>query len=228
QIASNMRRATTSYWAFSFVYEPEFTKDSLLSALLSWVETKGVKRIATSSIKRDIDCFIRTYVPSRQAQGLVLEDTLDCPLVELGLVGEAGDHQTFQFNRGPQPELPTGVLLSATLDYCQRLAPDAETSSLADLAYHAGSPGRLFQIDEDSLAGRYEEFESWTRGNVGYGETAGLRQLYRRKTVLPLTLLKQAYAQRHPVAGGTGGTGCSSLPYRYGTFSVYALGFLAA
>ena len=41
QIASNLRRATTWHWAFSLVYEPEFTKDSLLSALLSWVETKA-------------------------------------------------------------------------------------------------------------------------------------------------------------------------------------------
>jgi hypothetical protein len=205
QIASNQRRCTTWHWAFSFVYEPEFTKESLLASLLEWVQTAGAKQIASSSIQRDIDCFLRTYVASRQSQGVVLEDTLDCPLVELNLIQEAGDRQTFQFNRGPQPELPTGVLLFATLDYWQRTAPNAETLSLVDLAYHPGSPGRLFQIDEDSLAGRFEEFESLTKGKVGYGETAGLRQLYRRKTVSPLTILEQTYAKCQSLAGGARG-----------------------
>jgi hypothetical protein len=205
QIGSNQRRCTTWFWAFSFVYDPEFTKESLFSSLLEWVGTAGAKHTAPSSIQRDIDCFMRTYVPSRQSQGLVLEDTLDCPLVELNLIAEAGDRQTFQFNRGPQPELPTGVLFFAALDYWQRTAPNAETLSLADLAYHPGSPGRLFQIDEDSLAGRFEEFESLAKGKIGYGETAGLRQLYRRKPISPLAILEQTYAKCQSMAGGTRG-----------------------
>lgn len=205
QIASNQRRCTTWFWAFSFLYEPEFTKESLLSSLLELTETTGAKRIALSSIRRDIACFIRSYVPSRQSQTLVLEDTLDCPLVELSLIQEAGDRETFQFNRGPQPELPTGIFLFATLDYWQRTAPNAETVSLADLAYQPGSPGRLFQIDEDSLACRLEDFESLTKRKVGYGETAGLRQLYRRKAISPLAALEQTYAHREFLVGGACG-----------------------
>jgi hypothetical protein len=202
KIASNARRATTWFWAFSYVFEPEFTRDSLLTALHQWAETGGWKRIAASSLKRDLDCFLRTYIASRQNQGAVLEDTLDCPLVELGVIREAGDRHTFQFNRGPQPDLPTGVLLYATLDYWQRAAPSAETISLHDLAYHAGSPGRLFQIDEDSLAARFEQMEEWTKRQVTYGETAGLRQLYRKREVAPLDLLAKTYAGQTAFAGG--------------------------
>jgi hypothetical protein len=204
QIVSSARRATTWYWAFSYVFEPEFTRDGLLSALQEWVDTAGWKRIAPSSLKRDVDCFLRTYVPSRQSQGSVLEDTLDCPLVELNLVREAGDRQTFQFNRGPQSDLPTGILLFATLDFWQRSAPTAETISLHDLAYHPGSPGRLFQIDEDSLAGRYEQLEEWTDRRVTYGETAGLKQLYRRRSCPAAELLEKAYAASTTPAGGAG------------------------
>src|SRR5205807_2887521 len=89
QIASNTRRATSWFWAFSYVHEPEFTKDLLLTALARWVENSGWKRIAISSLQRDIDCFIRSYIPSRQSHSVVLEDTLDCPLVELNLLREA-------------------------------------------------------------------------------------------------------------------------------------------
>jgi hypothetical protein len=201
KIASNARRATTWFWAFSYVFEPEFTRDTLHAALVQWAETCGWKRIAESSLRRDVDCFLRTYLPARGGNAIA-EDSLDCPLVELNLVREAGDRQTFRFNRGPQPDLPTGILLYATLDFWSRSAPEIETISLHDLAYHPGSPGRLFQIDENSLAARYEEFEAWTRKRIGYGETAGLKQLYRRKAVEPLEMLEKTYAESRTLAGG--------------------------
>ncbi len=204
QIASNARRATTWFWAFSYVFDPEFTREGLLTALQQWVDTAGWKRIAPNSLKRDVDCFLRTYVPSRQSQGTILEDTLDCPLVELNLVREAGDRQTFQFTRGPQTELPTGILLYATLDFWHRSAPNAETLSLHDLAYQPGSPGRLFQMDEDSLAARYEHIEDWTDRHVSYGETAGLKQLYRRREFPAIRLLEKTYALSGAFAGEAG------------------------
>lgn len=204
-IASNVSRATTWYWVFSHVHEPEFTKDALVNLLQEWVDTAGWKRVASSSIRRDIDCFLRTYVPSRQTQTLVVEDTLDCPLVELNLLREAGDRQTFQFNRGPQTDLPIGLLLYATVDFWERMKPDTETLSLNDLAYHAGSPGRLFQIDEDSLAGRCEDMEEWTKGKLTYAETAGIKQLYRRKPLPLLSVLDQMYQGRGTVVGSSYG-----------------------
>jgi hypothetical protein len=68
---------------------------------------------------------------------------------------------------------------------------------IADLARQPGSPGRLFKIDESSLAGRLESIEQLTDGVISYGETAGLRQLYRRERFEPEDALKMAY-----VAGG--------------------------
>jgi hypothetical protein len=201
-LASNARRATTWFWAFSYVFEPEFTKEGLFASLEQWVETNDYKRIAASSIKRDIEVFIRTYVPSRQNHGVVAEETLDCPLIELNLMREAGDRRTYQFNRGQQPDLSTGILLHAALDFWMRSPVTSETISLHDLAYQPGSPGRLFQIDEDSLAARLEEIEVWTDRKVIYGETAGLKQLYRKKAVSPFDLLEKTYADSRVSSGG--------------------------
>jgi hypothetical protein len=149
-------------------------------------------------LSRDIDCFLRTYVPSRKMHSAVLEDTLDCPLVELGLLREAGDRRTFQFNRGPQAELPTGILLYATLDYWSQRAIQAETLSLHELAYHPGSPGRIFQIDEDSLAARFEEFDRWTDSAIRYGHTSGIKQLYRHGTVTLRSALRRTFGRPLP------------------------------
>lgn len=203
QIATNRERCTTWYWAFSHVHDPEFTRDTLASSLIRWVETGGWKRAAESSQKRDVDCFLRTYLPSRHNQGGLLEETLDCPLVELELLREAGDRSTFQFNRGPQYELPAPILLYAVLCYWQRRSPGSATLSLHDLTHQPGSPGRIFQIDEDSMAGRLEGCERLSGGKVRFGHTAGLKQLYREGELSPYSVL-QAYfvAARKGVASG--------------------------
>jgi len=194
QIATNLRRSTTWFWAFSHFHEPEFTRDLLCSALFAWTQTVGAKRIATSSLRRDIDCFLRTYLPARQSKVLLLEDTLDCPLVELGLVRTAGDGQVFQFQRGLQPQLPNGILFYALADFWGNFAPAAGVLALSDAARQPGSPGQVFKIDEAALAERCGEIEDWTEGALSYDETAGLKQLYRRPRVEPLAVLERAYA----------------------------------
>lgn len=203
QITTNSERCTTWFWAFSHVHDPEFTRESLTAALLRWAETAGWKRVAESSLRRDVECFVRTYVPSRHGHGGPLEDSLDCPLTELGLLAEAGDRHTFQFNRGPQDELPDPVLLYAVLAYWDRRSPKSETFPLHHLTHHPGSPGRVFQIDEDSMACRLEALESMTRGKVWFGQTAGIKQVYRKGAPSSSAVLAAYYdAAKEGVARG--------------------------
>jgi hypothetical protein len=193
QIASNGPRATTWWWTFSHFHEPEFTRESLSSALVRWTQTLNGKRVAASSVKRDVDCFLRTYVSSRPRRGGILEDSLDCPLVELGIISQPSDSPLYQFRRGSQPSLPDGILLYATVSFWNAFGR-SETLALHDLARQPGSPGRLFKIDESSLAYRLEAIEQVSDGALSYGETAGLRQLYRRRQLEPLEVLTGAYA----------------------------------
>lgn len=203
QITTNAERCTTWFWAFSHVHEPEFTRESLTSSLVRWVETAGWRKGgAVSSLKRDVECFVRTYLSARLSHGAPPEDSLDCPLTDLGLIVEAGDRHTFQFNRGPQYELPDAVLLYAVLAYWDRRSPKSETFPLHHLTHQPGSPGRVFQIDEDSMAGRLEVLEGVTRGKVRFGQTAGIKQLYRKVAPDPLAVLTAYYdAAKEGVAG---------------------------
>src|SRR5262249_35420725 len=108
QIASNRCRATTWFWIFSHFHEPEFTREVLTSALYKWTQMLSGKQVAESSLKRDVEVFLRTYVPSRQSRRDIAEDSLDCPLVELGLIIQPGSGSTYQFRRGAQRGLPDG------------------------------------------------------------------------------------------------------------------------
>lgn len=192
QIATNRARATTWFWTFSHFHEPEFTREALAGAMDKWAQTLSGKQVAASSLKRDVDCFLRTYVPARHSSGDLTEDSLDCPLVELNLIVQSG--QTYSFRRGAQQGLPDGVLVHAVLRFWEGFSPTAETLSLSDLARQPSSPGRLFKIDESSLVERLESVARQTDGALSYGETAGLRQLYRRRRLDPNEVLAEAYA----------------------------------
>src|SRR5262249_7816253 len=148
QIASSRARATTWFWAFSYFHDPEFTREALASSLFKWTQTLPGKQVAESSVKRDVEVFLRTYVPSRASRGDISEDTLDCPLTDLGLITQPGDGRAYRFQRGAQRGLPDGILLFAVLRFWDTFAPAAETLALHDLARQPGSPGRLFKIDE--------------------------------------------------------------------------------
>ncbi len=193
QIASNRARATTWFWTFSHFHEPEFTRELLTSALFQWTQTLSGKKVAFSSVKRDVEVFLRTYVASRQQRGDVAEDSLDCPLVELDLLTQPGGGQIYRFRRGFQHSLPDGILLYAVLRFWDTFAPATKTLALHDLARQPGSPGRLFEIDESSLVERLEGIERHTEGGLSYDETAGLRQLYRRRQLDAHEILTASY-----------------------------------
>lgn len=194
QLATNRFRCATTFWAFNHFHEPEFTREALVAALFHWTRTLPGKMVAESTLKRDVDVFLRTYAPARQGRGEVAEDSLDCPLIELGLLAQPAGGTSFRFRRGRQDALPDGVLLYATLAFWDATAPAVGTFALADLARLPGSPGRVFKIDESSLVERLEGVEALTGGAVSFGETAGLRQLYRHERIDPRDALASATA----------------------------------
>ena len=43
-----------------------------------------------ATIKRDVECFVRTYVPKPVSKKFGFEDAIECPLTELGLIKSVG------------------------------------------------------------------------------------------------------------------------------------------
>lgn len=192
KLASRHDGPTTWWWAFNEYSENEFTRDRLLIALHQYVERSGFKRVAESSLKADVSCFVRTYLAGRGAREAVLEDTLDCPLTELSLLHELDDG-VLAFNRGEHPTLPTAIVTVALLDYWDRTSPHKKTMTFDELAYKSGSPGRVFKLSENALGDHLEAIEKLTGKALTYDVTAGLRQVYRRKDIDTESLLRQHY-----------------------------------
>jgi hypothetical protein len=194
QLAARPGGPTTWHWAFNYFPETEFTKDRLGSGLRDVAQQAGWNRVAASSLKRDVDCFIRTYVHSRPTRTAVSEDTLDCPLSELGLIQDLESGRLYTFVRDEHPSLPAPIVVYALLQFWESTAAERQTLTFDEVAYRPGSPGRVFKLSENALSEYLEAVEDHTDRALGYDVTAGLRQLYRRESVDALDVLRLQYA----------------------------------
>lgn len=202
QLASRPEWATTWYWVFNHLPQPEFSKSELSKWLLSFVHDKGWGRIGEVSIRRDIDCFVRTYVPSTPGRKTPIEDTLDCPLVELGLVREFGTRSHYIVSRSVQPTLPDELVAWRLAELLERMEITSGTISLEKVAYAPGSPGRVFCLSEDALVARLERLGEVTSSDMTFDDTAGLRQVLVSRRPDPNEILSRYYRRaRHPAGG---------------------------
>ena len=197
QLVSRPERATTWWWVFNQYPGTVFTRADIQEALETLAAQRGWTRVTHESLKRDIDVFVRTYAPRRR-RNVLLEDTLDCPLVELGVMRASSRQQTFALIRSGHESLPDAVFAYALADYLQRLHRETQTITLEDLAFGEGAPGRAFCLDEQGLLARLDRLEALTDGGVVFDETAGLKQIYVHRAPEPVTLLQHHYES--PVA----------------------------
>ena len=173
---------TTWFWTFSHYPAPTFERDELLKRLVRLAKERNWSRVAATTIKSDVACFIRTYVARQPSGKTGFDDALESPLTELGLVKPVGKHGGFRFVRGPHPSLGAGVFCYAVTD-CWRRSSSARTLSFEALAHAPGSPGRVFLLEENDLIDRLARLGETSRGTYAWSETAGLKQLIRNRDV---------------------------------------------
>jgi hypothetical protein len=200
QIASNESRCTTWYWMFNRWHAVEFTKGQVLSEITAWVEKNSEKRISENTLKRDVEVFVRTYTTARPSGVSFAEESLDCPLAELNLIREMEDGRTFQFRRGDHRGLSQDVFAYALLDFWSSLNTSANSLSIERILYDAGSPGKVFKLDEDAVVRRIEELSVCEDIPFWYDETAGMKQIFRiEQTDAQAWLVKRyQYASQQP------------------------------
>ena len=82
-----------------------------------------------STLQRDIQCFIRTYCHSRHTTA-VLEESFDCPLVELNLIAELPESDNgYEFQRGEKETLPVEMFAATLSGLCGLpVSPNRDTN----------------------------------------------------------------------------------------------------
>ncbi|MEZ5653194.1 MAG: DUF4007 family protein [Burkholderiaceae bacterium] len=178
QLAGRCIRSTTWHWLFNHVTAPNFTRQDLEGPLARYARELDPKhRLSTSTISRDLETCLRSYAP-RSSSGSP-EDFAEPLLGELGLLQEV--HKgLYTFRRGPKASLHDGVFTYALVDFWNREAGDQSSLAFETIAYAEGSPGRVFKLDEESIAQRLIALSDFTRRKLEWTDSAGLRQVHRK------------------------------------------------
>ena len=194
QIATNTDQATAWYWAFNILRGNQFTPHIFARELYKWAQQqkKSMRPVSDNTLQRDVNCFIRTYCQSRHTDAVV-EETFDCPLVELNLIAELPDGSGYEFQRGSKETLPIEVVVWTLDAFWKNHFFRREALSFSDLMYAPSSPGRVFRLDEDTMTTYLENLEQLTKGALQYDETSGLKQVYRHKDFNRIELLEGYY-----------------------------------
>lgn len=142
------------WWLIFNEFHPvEFTDEDLELAVTSHLE--GVPdwaNPAQSSVKKDMSALIRAYAPAEKSRRIGIDDLLDCPLRELGLIQRSPATGHYRFVLGAKPTLPPAIVAYAVLDYVCRIGVSANTVDLNRLILDAGSPGKAFKLNESELS----------------------------------------------------------------------------
>ncbi len=178
QLAGRCLRSTTWHWLFNHVTAPTFTRQELEEPLARYARELDPKhRLSASTISRDLETCLRSYAP--RAAGGSPEDFAEPLLGELGLLQEVHKGQ-YAFRRGPKASLHNGIFAYALIDFWNREAEGQSSLAFETVAYAEGSPGRVFKLDEESIAQRLISLSDITGRKVEWTDSAGLRQIHRK------------------------------------------------
>jgi hypothetical protein len=190
KLAGEGIRSTTWKWLFNYVIEPTLESESLHSNLISFAEENKYK-VASATLKRDIECCLRAYVPRFGADSP--EEISDSVLGELGLIRQVGKG-SFEFKRGEKQSLNDYIFAYCLINFWERYSPSTQTLSFESIAHEIGSPGRVFKLDEESISERVQNLADITKNQLIWSDTAGMRQVIRNNNKIQKNiLLEKAY-----------------------------------
>jgi len=177
-LASVGSRAATWYWAFNRFHEYAFTRTTMVELLIRDLQALGWSDISHSTIKRDVDCFVHTYLSPR-ADKAHIDDTIECPLSNLGILIQEPDSERLRFKTGPKTTLPAAVFAYALAQFWDKRNNRGKALELREIMRSEGSPGLIFKLDQESTLGYLDALKDVTSGYMIFEDTSLVRRVIR-------------------------------------------------
>jgi len=172
----------TLMWFFNCWNGSSFDKETLAKRIIEIVKDCKMKVPSAATLKRDIECFIALYV-TKTGKHKLNEESIESPLTELELISPVTRRDLFQINKGIKPSLSIYTFLFGLFMFWKYYSPNSKAISFESLCYEAMSPGRIFLINEDAIAGYMQDISKVTNGALEYTETAGMKQILLNKDI---------------------------------------------
>ena len=192
-LCSNKELATFWYWAFNESPQRGFTEDGLVRGVEVFVKESGGKPVASSSLRKDARCFLRTYANAADdGEEQLPFDSSECPLASLGLIRRSATPRTFRFRVGSHHGLTAALFAYCLFSFRDKTRPEESVLSLDDVRWAPFSPGRLLCLDTPAIIEFLEELQhrtSWAR----MVRTADLNVISLEPTIRTGDLLTKCY-----------------------------------
>lgn len=164
--------AAAWYYTFNVFRPVEFTSEDLIKGLTEYRTELGNTTVE-SSLKKDISCILRMYGQPEKKSKLI-EDSIDCPFAELGIIQALGGNKQYTFRVGQKFNLPADIIVAACLEFAQSRG-GSKTISVSSLTYDIGSPGMIFKLPESIISEAIEKVARHQK-ELALSDTAGLIQ----------------------------------------------------
>lgn len=193
-LASTGTRAATWYWAFNSFQEYSFTRQTMVESLKRELEIMGWVDVANSTLKRDVDCFVHTYLSRNHGKDNI-DDSVECPLNSLGILVQESDSERLRFRIGPKASLPAAIFAYATTEFWNQSNNDRKTLEVREIIRSEGSPGSVFKLDQETVLEYLDRLEEVTRGDMTFEDTALVRRVVRltETPINTMSLLEHYY-----------------------------------
>ena len=166
------------WWlTFAMFSQTEFNTEDLYSFIFEETEERW-DYSKEKPIQKDLDCMMRMYSPRVAKAKASLDDYLDSPFRDLGLIVPSSisskDRNSYRFQIGEKPGLTPLMVLLACLDFMNLQGTISLTAPR--LATDIGSPGRVFRLNEAALNAALSTASASIK-NVSLSSQAGVPQL---------------------------------------------------
>jgi len=161
------------------------------------------KKLSPVTLEHHFTTFLHTYTPTRSKKGEVLEDNLDCPLVELELIQKIGERSSggpgrrepiYAFRVEEKPEISAELFAYCLNDFWDHQYAQEKTLAFRLITVEAGSPGQVFKLPEQAIRDRLESIERDSKGVFAFQESAAHQQVIRAKAPDEKDLLERIYS----------------------------------
>lgn len=171
--------------------EPEIAPGRVVKVFKKEADSLG-RQLSIVTLKQHFNIFLHTYVPTRGTKRNILEDNLDCPLIELNLIRQIGEIVSqsdgrreflYAFNRDPKPQISQQLFFYCLDNFWKTYYPKEKSLEFRKVTSGHGSPGQIFKLSEQEIRDRLEDIENCTDGAMRFRESANLKQIQKRRDI---------------------------------------------
>jgi hypothetical protein len=175
------------HYLLNYWHRTEFSKTEVIRAFRDEVGRIG-KKISAVTLDHHFTTFLHSYVPTKTIKREVIEDNLDCPLIELELITRVGERpisdagrreSIYSFRVEEKPEISPQLFTFCLHDFWSHRRPNEKTLTIRDVAVAECSPGQVFKLPERDVRERLERLRADSNGVLDFQESAASQQVVK-------------------------------------------------